>query len=253
MKPAPAAESVELAAGVVGLAPGLAWLPQSRTLVVADAHLGYEDVVGGALPLWSTAALAATLTIAARRAGAREIAFVGDIVHGASMSEGAARAIASALAALREVAELTLIAGNHEGRTRAFAVLGATVEAAERDGWLLVHGDRPLPPAARAIVGHLHPSLRLASGSSAPAFVASERVVVLPALTPYSTGLDVLSADCAAALAAWGVRRGEAHVVVATSERLYPFGSLGSLRARLVAGRGPGRRLPRRRLRADPS
>jgi metallophosphoesterase superfamily enzyme len=251
VKPAPVAESVRLAGGVFALSPGLAWLPQARTLVVADAHLGYEDVVGGALPLWSTAEIVSTLAIAAQRAGAREIAFVGDVVHGASMSEGAARTIASALAALRAVAELTLIAGNHEGRTRAFAVLGTTVEAAERDGWLLVHGDRPLPAGQRAIVGHLHPSLRLAAGSTAPAFLASERLVVVPALTPYSPGLDILSQDCANALRERGIRRRDAHVVVAAGERLFPFGSLATLCALIAGGGEPRGSGPRRRRRLE--
>jgi hypothetical protein len=254
MKPAAAAESVALAAGVCGLAPGLAWLPHARTLVVADAHLGYEEAVGGALPLWSTAETGPALRLAAERAGAREIAFVGDVVHGSALSDGAARTIAALLATLREIAEVTLIAGNHEGRSRAAAILGATVESAERDGWLLVHGDRPLPPGRRAIVGHLHPSLRLGAALTAPAFLASERLVVVPALTPYSPGLDVLSQDCANALRSWGVRRRDAHVVVVSGERLFPFGSLAALAALLGAGGAeqrhgaPGRR---RRLRSD--
>jgi metallophosphoesterase superfamily enzyme len=258
VKPAPSAELVALAGGIFGLAPGLAWLPRARTLVVADAHLGYEEVVGGALPLWSAAESAVTLRLAARRTGAREIAFVGDVVHGSSMSEGAARTIAAFLAALREVAAVTLIAGNHEGRSRAAAVLGATVESAERDGWLLVHGDRPPPPGRRAIVGHLHPSLRLGASVTAPAFLACERLVVVPALTPYSPGLDVLSQDCANALRAWGVRRRDAQVVVVNEERLFPFGSLAALGALLGTGAaqrsafqgrgGPGRR---RRLESD--
>jgi hypothetical protein len=255
VKPAEAAESVALAAGVCGLAPGLAWLAQTRTLVVADAHLGYEEAVGGALPLWSTAESALTLRLAAQRAGAREIAFVGDVVHGSALSEGATRAIGALLASLREIAEVTLIAGNHEGRSRAAAVLGATVESAERDGWLLVHGDRPFPPGRRAIVGHLHPSLRLGAALTAPALLASEQIVVVPALTPYSPGLDVLSHDCANALRSWGVRRRDVDVVVASGGRLFPFGSLATLAARLgsersaVGGRGaPGRR---RRLESD--
>ncbi|MBD5634394.1 MAG: hypothetical protein IAI49_07930, partial [Candidatus Eremiobacteraeota bacterium] len=61
--PASASDSCELARGVVALAPGLAWLPASRTLIAADAHLAYEDVGGGARPRWSTAEIVATLAI----------------------------------------------------------------------------------------------------------------------------------------------------------------------------------------------
>ncbi len=254
-EPAPATERCDLADGVVALAPGVAFLPASAALVVADAHLGYEDVVGGALPLWSTAEIVATLLIVVARTRAREIVFLGDIVHGARMSAGAMREIAGSLDLLRDVARVTLVAGNHEGRTRAFRVLGATVEEAERDGWLLVHGDRAARLERRALIGHLHPSLHLGSGATVPAFVACERLVVVPALTPYSPGLDLFSPDFATAVGAWAVDRRHLHVVAATAERLYPFGALtalrGAMHAKTAAASTRGRPFVRRHLRGD--
>jgi metallophosphoesterase superfamily enzyme len=237
IRPAAAANTHPLAEGVIALAPGFAFLTASRVLLCADAHLGYEDVMGGgaALPLWSTADLAATIALAARRMQAREIVFLGDIIHGSQMSEGAMRIVAAALDGLRDIATVTLVAGNHEGRSRGFAVLGATVEGCERDGWLLVHGDKPEAAGTRAIIGHLHPSIKLGGGASSPAFLGSKRIVVVPALTPYSSGLDVLSDACSEALAPWGVRRRDLHVVAATDERVYPFGALSALRGVLRA------------------
>lgn len=240
---------------MVALAPGLGWLPGSRCLVAADAHLAYEDVVGAALPLWSTAEIVATLALVAERMDAREILFLGDIVHGAQMSEGANRTVRDGLGVLRAKAEVTLVAGNHEGRSRAFGVLGTTVEACERDGWLLVHGDRPAALGRRAIIGHLHPSLHVGGRASVPAFVAGAALVVLPALTPYSPGLDVLSPEFADALGLWSVRRGEVHVVASTLDQVYPFGSLANLRALLqrpVPRRpAPSPRYRKRRLGPD--
>jgi metallophosphoesterase superfamily enzyme len=231
-KPAAAAERGALADGVVALAGGYALLARSRVLVCADAHLGYEDVIGGgaALPLWSTSEIVAAIALAARRTSASEIVFLGDAIHGAGMSEGAARAVRDALEALRGCAPVTIVAGNHEGRTRGVDVLGATVERCERDGWVLVHGDRPEPTGARTMIGHLHPSLRLGADRSAPAFLASRSLVVVPALTPYSPGLDVLGDDAAAALRGWNASTREVHVVAATSERVFPFGALAALR-----------------------
>jgi metallophosphoesterase superfamily enzyme len=256
MTPSAAVPSCVLARGVEAIAPGLAWLPESRTLIAADAHLAYEDVVGAALPLWSTAEIVATLGIVARSAKAREIVFLGDIVHGSAMSSGAVRAVRDGLDILREVAAVTLVAGNHEGRSRAFAILGETVEECERDGWLLVHGDRPAALGRPAIIGHLHPSLHLGGGSSVPAFVASDALVVVPALTPYSPGLDLLSSEFAQAIGLWSVRRDEVHVVAATLDRVFPFGSLAALRAGLrspaspTASRPPSR-FRKRHLRSD--
>ena len=234
--PSSAADSHELARGVVALAPGLAWLPASRTLVAADAHLAYEDVIGGVLPLWSTTEIVATLVLAAVKAAAVEIVFLGDVVHGATMSDGAKRVVRDGLALLREHVAVTLVAGNHEGRSRAFAVLGDTVEACERDGWLLVHGDRPPTLGRAAIIGHLHPSLHMGGGANVPAFVACESLVVVPALTPYSPGLDLFSDEFTKAIGLWSVRRNDVHVVAACGDRVFPFGTLATLHGAL---RGP--------------
>lgn len=242
-----------LAPGVVAVAPGIGWLPQSCALLVADAHLGYEDVVGAALPLWSTAEIVTTLAVVAARMRAREIVFLGDIVHGAMMSEGAMRVVADGLDTLRRGCTVTLIAGNHEGRTRAVRVLGPTLESCERDGWLLVHGDGPAHLGRRTIIGHLHPSLHLGARATVPAFVASDALVIVPALTPYSPGLDLLSEDFARALAPWNHVRDDVNVVAATHDRVLPFGSLATLCRTLRAPvRRPAPAIPaqyRRRLR----
>ena len=234
---------------------GFALLTAARALVCADAHLGYEDVMGGGgvLPLWSTTEIVASIALAARRHAVREIVFLGDAIHGAGLSEGAARAVRAALDGLRAQAAVTVVAGNHEGRSRGVAVLGETVEACTRDGWTLVHGDRPEPGAARTMIGHLHPSLHLGGDRSAPAFLAAASLVVVPALTPYSPGLDVMSEACIGALRAWNVTRRDLHVVAATSERVFPFGTLSTLRGALHASaRGITQTSRfRRRLRAD--
>ena len=230
-----------LADGVIGLWPGVAWLPASGVLIVADAHLAYEDVIGGALPLWSTAEIVASVTLLRRSTAAREIVFLGDIVHGAHD-------------ALRAEAELTLVAGNHEGRSRAFALLGATAERLERDGWLLVHGDGAPQLGTRTIIGHLHPSIRLGGTTYAPAFVGSDALVVLPALTPVSSGLDCCSDDFRAVLGAWNVRPEQAHVAAIGGEFVHPFGALSTLRSLLreAAPRAnPGRKRRRKRLGPD--
>jgi metallophosphoesterase superfamily enzyme len=252
MKPAAATERFALADGVVALVPGLAFLPASRVLVCADAHLGYEDVVGGALPLWSTTEISETIAIAAQRHGASEIVFLGDVIHGSGMSEGAARTVIAALASLREYARVTFVAGNHEGRTRGVAILGETVEGCVRDGWTLVHGDRSLRVGTRAMIGHLHPSLHLGGGTSAPCFLGARDFIVVPALTPYSRGLDVLGADASAVLASWNVTGSDVHVVATTADRLYPFGALSALRATMNAPADrPMRAYKRRFLRSD--
>ncbi len=252
-RPVPACESYAVADGVLAIPGGFALLTASRTLVCADAHLGYEDVMGGGavLPLWSTAEIASSIALASHRHDVAEIVFLGDAIHGSSLSEGAARAVGEALDALRALARVTIVAGNHEGRSRGVAILGATVEACERDGWTLAHGDRPAADARRTIIGHLHPSLRLGANDSTPAFLGGETLVVVPALTPYSPGLDVTGEACLAALEPWAASRRELQVVAATRERLYPFGTLSALRGALHVRRRDGAPPHYRRLRPD--
>lgn len=234
--PKAAAPFTRLSAGAIALPQGLLFLEASQTLIAADVHLGYEDVVGAALPLWSTAEILATLEGVVDSTHAAELVLLGDIIHGTRMSEGASRKITDGLNALRERCRLTLIAGNHEGRSRGKRVLGETEDAVERDGWLLVHGDEPVA-APRSIVGHFHPSIVFGGDRSVPVFLASKRTIVLPAMTPYSRGLDVLSSACTRALKPL-VAPGEEIAVVACGEgKVYPFGSLAALRALLRAER----------------
>jgi ATP-dependent helicase Lhr and Lhr-like helicase len=211
---------LELLPGATALTHGVLMLDASRTLVAADAHLAYEDVIGGVLPLWSTRESLSVLLDLVQRTQARELVLLGDVIHGARMSNGAAREVAQALDALRVQCELTLIAGNHEGRTRGVEVLGPTHEQIERDGWTLVHGDRPIA-APRTIVGHLHPSAPVGNGRFAPAFVACPQLIVVPALTPYSRGLNVFSAAGTQALERFVRSTADCDVVVSTADRVY--------------------------------
>ena len=245
-----ATRTARLARGIHAVAPGLLWMEQTRTIVAADAHLAYEDVIGGALPTWSTTAAIAILLAAARTLDAREFIFLGDVIHGSRMSEGAAREVQAGLDRLRAVATVALVAGNHEGRSRGADVLGETVEFAHRAGWLLAHGDKACH-GERVIIGHLHPSVR-SSGTSAPAFLSGTQIIVVPALTPYSEGLDVCSDDCFEALQGFGVRtRGDVQVVAATPEFVFPLGSLSWLRQELRRPSRPQHRYRRRILRPD--
>ena len=236
-KPQAAATCYELLPGIDALPPGVLHIRASGTLVAADVHFAYEDVIGGALPLWSTEDIVTALTLAAQRSDARELVLLGDVVHGAFMSEGAANVVREALNTLAQFLELIIVAGNHEGRTRAKAVLGDSVEALERDGWHLMHGDRAPRAGTRSIIGHLHPSLHMGGHAAVPAFLASDRVIVLPALTPYSSGLSVCSDDLLTALEPWDVQSRDLCVVAAEFDRVYPFGSLSALKSLLHSPR----------------
>lgn len=237
--PQAAARAVSLAHGVSALPSGLLWLHESRALIAADVHFAYEDVIGAALPAWSTDEIVRSLLDAVAQMNAREVILLGDVIHGSRMSEGAARTVRLALDKLRTAAALTIVAGNHEGKSRGAAILGETAETAQRDGWLLLHGDKApdlaqFAGARGAVIGHLHPSLRFGRSSGAPVFLAGNRIIVVPALTPYSNGLDVRSDACLDALRPFNIAsRRELHVVAVADGWCYPFGTLSALRSTL--------------------
>jgi len=226
----PSTDAYEVVPGAVALPHGLLLLSASRTLIAADVHFGYEDVIGGALPLWSTGSIARALAEAIARHRATELVLLGDVVHSTAMSDGAARAVRAALDGLRARCPVVPIAGNHEGRSRGRALLGETHERLERDGWLLLHGDVPPLDGARCIVGHVHPSLRLGGDASVPILLGGDRLIVAPALTPYSPGLDIRSESAKRAVLAFGTRIDAMVAVACGEDRVYPFGSVGGLR-----------------------
>jgi metallophosphoesterase superfamily enzyme len=235
--PSAAGGRYELHLGAIALPQSLLLLERTRSLVVADAHFGYEDVIGGALPLWGTHESADALLTAVEREDAREIIFLGDVIHASRMSQGAASVVRTVLERLRARCIVTIVVGNHEGRSRGEAILGEVEDAVERDGWVLVHGDEPVL-VARAIIGHVHPSISLGGGMTVPAFLSTTRTIVVPAFTPYSPGLSVLAKDCVDALRAFGDEH-DPDVVGSASDRVFPFGSRSALRRALeVVKRG---------------
>ncbi len=105
----------------VGLAPGFAWLPQTRDARRRRRAPRRTKRPSAARSRCGARPRLATLRArrarnAPARARSRSSATWCTVRR---MSDGAARTIAALLAALREIAEVTLIAGNHEGRGRA--------------------------------------------------------------------------------------------------------------------------------------
>ena len=92
----PSAPEYEIVPGALALPHGLLFLQRTATLVAADVHLGYEDVIGGALPLWSTASIALVLAGAIERWNAREVVLLGYVVHSTANRPHDARRVARA-------------------------------------------------------------------------------------------------------------------------------------------------------------
>ncbi len=238
------------------LLPGLAahpsgalWIPESRTLLVADLHLGYgwaQRRRGELGPLADAAAKEKLLPVIAEL-DPLVLVFLGDLVHAPRPCQPEREWIENLLAEIAARSQIIAVRGNHD---RAFArefghLKLTTAETWSAPGLLALHGDRlaqtPIPENTTLIMGHLHPSLSLRDASGAnqkiPLFLATPHCVVLPAFSPFARGFNVadgLPPDLAACFRA---------------SRIEAFAATGTR----VAALGPLRQAIERMLESTPS
>jgi DNA ligase-associated metallophosphoesterase len=173
-----------------------AYLPSTRSLLVADAHIGKAVSfrrLGVPVPRGTTSDTLSRLTVLVDALGAAEIVFLGDFLH--SERAHAATTLAT-LYTWRErhaSLRLTLVRGNHDDRAGdPPATLGFTVvdEPLRRGGLALCHHPRPVA-GSYTLAGHLHPGIAIGRGFDRmrlPCFWFGREVAVLPAFGAF-TGL----------------------------------------------------------------
>lgn len=195
------------------LAPGLwldarraVFLAETRTLALADLHLGFAWAhrhAGQLMPITAHDDTRERLLALIDDYTPHEVVLLGDIVHRAlplPVIRDEVRAVCDAIAAR---ASLRLVAGNHDLH------LGNLVSRNLLPSWeagahLLLHGDgnddgvaaRRLDATrergGRVIFGHEHPAISLSGGIGTRAkcacFLAAPDALVLPAFSPWAAG-----------------------------------------------------------------
>jgi metallophosphoesterase superfamily enzyme len=209
-------------AGLEAHPSGALWIPETRTALIADAHLGYSWAQrrrGELGPLADVTAKEKLLRLVADLQP-RHLVFLGDLVHAPRPCAPEREWIEQLLTQLSEGMEITTIRGN------LFAL----------------HGDRlaqaPTPEAATLILGHFHPSLaaRDAAGAShrLPLFLANSRCIALPAFSPFARGFEVSSGLPEELQKVFGTT--EIQAFAASATRVTPLGSLRQAIERMLAG-----------------
>jgi uncharacterized protein len=227
-----AGPAIEIRPGFLAHRSGALWLVDSRTLLLADVHLGYgwaQRRRGELGPLRDEETRAKLLGVAAELQPAT-IVFLGDLVHAPNPAAEERRLIENTLSELAACARLITVLGNHDRRfLRDFPE--AAVETATQwqtpCGWLALHGDCvPNPPALPLILGHLHPAIVFADAAGAsqrlPVFLCNHGAIVLPAFSPFAAGYVInrgLPAE-------WEAFLGTAplHLIAATGQRVAALG-----------------------------
>jgi hypothetical protein len=184
--------------GRLALVPDLSgalWLPEERTLVVADLHLekGSAYAARGVFlpPYDSTATLAALTTAILRHQPARVIA-LGDSFHDSRAEGRMTPCTLAGLKALQRGRDWLWITGNHDREIGA----GLGGERAEtiRIADVTLRHEPDTAEAAYEIAGHLHPAAKVRMRGRAlrrRCFALSARRCVLPAMGAYAGGLNL--------------------------------------------------------------
>jgi len=202
-------ESVSAAAAVdepapdVLLLPGrAALLPTSRTLLVADLHLGKAATfrrAGIPVPEGSAQRDLERLARLVREHDARRLVVLGDLFHAKGGCTPQVFAEFAALRARMADTEVLLVLGNHDravGRLPASLGIDACLPGLDEPPFHFVH--EPATGVAApdrhlfTIAGHLHPTVSIRSPSgdrfADRCFVAEPSVLVLPAFGSFTGG-----------------------------------------------------------------
>ena len=186
--------------GVALLPERAVWRQDTRTLFVADVHIGkgaHFRSLGVPVPAGATRENLARLDGLIDAYDARELVVLGDLFHAPAAYREASRGEFVAWRARRAALSLRLVAGNHDLRAgRAPASLGLewVDEPHLLDGLVCRHTppeelDAEGPPV---LAGHLHPAARLHGPGRdrlrLPCFLMRGRLLVLPAFGEFTGG-----------------------------------------------------------------
>lgn len=177
---------------------GALWLPEERTLIVADLHLekGSAYAARGVFlpPYDSTATLAALGAAILRRNPARVIA-LGDSFHDRRAEERISAESLATLRLLQRGRDWLWVTGNHDPEISR-EMGGETAAMLSLAGVALRHEPDPAETGYE-IAGHLHPAAKVRMRGRAlrrRCFALSERRCIMPAMGAYAGGLNLRDA-----------------------------------------------------------
>ncbi len=174
-----------------------AWWPARRALLLADVHLGKDQVFrrqGLAVPAGVVAQDLARIDALIQRLRARRLLILGDWVHAPPAPDDDWPQQIAAWRRTHPDLAIDLVLGNHDRDLSAWLPawgIQARQEPWPLDGLCLVHAWQPNLDGP-SVSGHLHPGIVLKSGRDRlrlPAFLAHDQHLVLPAFGRF-TGLD---------------------------------------------------------------
>ncbi len=183
------------------------YLEEYDTAVMADFHLGFEDVMaskGLFLPRIQKKYIFSFLESVFEKYSPKRMVIVGDLKHEFSKNMPQEwNEIEEIIDYITANSELILIRGNHDNYLKTIlSRRGLELHNHYRIGkFLFIHGDKKFDLEGDSVVvmGHEHPSVSIRDDVFAvikmPCFLVSNKIIVLPAVSPYASGNDLTKGD----------------------------------------------------------
>ncbi|WP_414644356.1 ligase-associated DNA damage response endonuclease PdeM [Bosea sp. (in: a-proteobacteria)] len=177
---------------------GALWLPDERTLVVADLHLEKGSAYaarGVFLPPYDSTATLAALAAAIRRHAPLRVIALGDSFHDREAETRIGEAELATLRRLQTGRDWLWVTGNHDPQI-SLAMGGDTAGSIELAGVTLRH-EPDAHETGYEIAGHLHPAAKVRMRGRAlrrRCFALSAKRCVMPAMGAYAGGLNLRDA-----------------------------------------------------------
>lgn len=197
---------VDPLAANVGGAPVHLWperalsLPCEKTLLVADAHFGKAQAfrrLGVPVPEGTTQSNLQRLDAMLERSGARQVIFLGDMLHAPQSQDSITIEALRRWRARHGQVSMVLVRGNHDHRAGdppAELDIEVVDEPWALGPWALCHHPQVVK-GRYALAGHVHPAVHVGRGRERlrlPCFHFGDQVGVLPAFGDF-TGSHTLS------------------------------------------------------------
>ncbi|NPA74493.1 MAG: metallophosphoesterase [Euryarchaeota archaeon] len=180
---------------------GMLFIEDYETAVIADLHIGYEDVMsskGIFLPRIQKRFLIERLEVIIDKYQPRQLIINGDFKHEFSRNMRQEwDEIEEVLDFLSTRVDVVVVRGNHDNFLKTIlGRRGLTLYDKYTIGrYTMVHGHREHEVRPITIIGHEHPSISLRDELSAtvkvPCFLYSPDLIVLPAMSIYASGTDI--------------------------------------------------------------
>lgn len=230
---------IELAKGVRAL-DGCTYLPKSKTLIICDLHIGFEEALakqGVLIPRFQFKDMLARLDWMFKHAKIERVILNGDVKHEFGRISNQEWREVTRLMEFFKKKQVKVIAvkGNHD---TIFGPLAKKLEITEvpevlEDDVQIVHGDE-VPKKLNKIIlmGHEHPAITLREKAKAEKFKCfvkttykKSTIIVQPSFNPLTKGTDVLEGTLLSPLLP-NLKKGEVFIVDEKSHEVLYFGKV---------------------------